>query len=51
MSAEEEKNATCQLPMENGTGENGDSHGRLNKHAFASVIAASIITAIYGHGE
>ncbi|CAJ1930053.1 unnamed protein product [Sphenostylis stenocarpa] len=31
--------------------ENGNSDGRLNKYAFASVMAASIISAVFGYGE
>jgi len=31
--------------------ENGDSHRRLNKYACASVLAASIISSMFGYGE
>lgn len=51
MSTEEETNARCQLSMENGIDENGNSHRRLNKYALASVMAASIISAVFGYGE
>ncbi|XP_027915250.1 probable polyol transporter 3 [Vigna unguiculata] len=35
--------------MENGIDENGNSDGRLNKYAFASVMAASIISVVFGY--
>lgn len=47
----EEKNTIEQLSMENGIIENGNSDGKLNKYAFASVMAASIISAVFGYGE
>lgn len=47
----EEKNTLDQLSMENGIDENGNSDGRLNKYAFASVMAASIISVVFGYGE
>lgn len=37
--------------MENGIGENENSHGSLNKYACSSVMAASIISAVFGYGE
>lgn len=52
MSVEEEKSAHCQRPMENGTSESGEySHRTFNRHAFASAMAASIISAVYGYGD
>ncbi|RDX67230.1 putative polyol transporter 6, partial [Mucuna pruriens] len=42
-------NARCQLSMENCIDENGNSHGKLNKYACASVMAASIISAVFGY--
>ncbi|KAL2348496.1 hypothetical protein Fmac_002496 [Flemingia macrophylla] len=50
MSKEEETNGRCQLSMEN-VDENEDNHGKLNKYAFASVMAASIISVVFGYGE
>ncbi|KAH1157899.1 hypothetical protein GYH30_030234 [Glycine max] len=35
--------------MENGIGENENSHGSLNKYACSSVMAASIISAVFGY--
>ncbi|XP_061342311.1 probable polyol transporter 6 [Gastrolobium bilobum] len=49
MSAEDVKNGHCQLPVENGIGEHGVSHSGLNKYACACVIAACIISAIFGY--
>ncbi|KAJ1398447.1 Sugar/inositol transporter [Sesbania bispinosa] len=49
MLMEEEKTAHCQRPTENGTGESGDSHGRLNMYACCSVLVASIISVLYGY--
>ncbi|KAK7406664.1 hypothetical protein VNO78_08293 [Psophocarpus tetragonolobus] len=49
MSTEEETNARCQLSMENGIDENGNSHGGLSKYACGSVMAASIISAVFGY--
>jgi len=46
-TTKEEKNTS----MENGIHENGNSDGRLNKYACASVMAASIISAVFGYGE
>ncbi|XP_057425504.1 probable polyol transporter 3 [Lotus japonicus] len=42
MSMEEKK-------IENGSGDFGDSHKRLNMYACASVVAASVIFALYGY--
>lgn len=44
MSMEEKK-------IENGSGDFGDSHKRLNMYACASVVAASVIFALYGYGN
>ncbi|XP_020216857.1 probable polyol transporter 6 [Cajanus cajan] len=38
-----------QQSIENGIRENGDNHRRLNKYAFASVLAASIVSSIFGY--
>ncbi|KAG4987901.1 hypothetical protein AAZX31_11G064300 [Glycine max] len=47
MSAKD-TNGQCQLPKEDGNGENGDSQ-KLNKYACACVTAATIISAIFGY--
>jgi len=50
MSSRDE-NTNGQHFMENGIRENGDRHRRLNKYACASVLAASIVSAMFGYGE
>lgn len=40
----EDKNTNGQLFME-------DSHRRVNKYACASVLAACIVSAMFGYGE
>ncbi|KHN36135.1 hypothetical protein glysoja_003258 [Glycine soja] len=42
----EDKNAGGQQFMEN-----GDNHKGLNKYACASVLAANIVSAIFGYGN
>ncbi|KAL9327750.1 hypothetical protein ACSQ67_002753 [Phaseolus vulgaris] len=48
-TTQEEKHTLKQLSMENGIDKNGNSDGRLNKYACASVMAASIISAVFGY--
>ncbi|KAK7367428.1 hypothetical protein VNO80_09440 [Phaseolus coccineus] len=48
-TTEEEKTTLDQQSMENGIDKNGNSDGRLNKYACASVMAASIISAVFGY--
>ncbi|CAJ1930057.1 unnamed protein product [Sphenostylis stenocarpa] len=49
--ASEDKNTNGQQFMENGIRENKETHRRLNKYACASVLAASIVSAMFGYGE
>lgn len=46
----DDKNADDQH-IENGIRKNGDSYRKLNKYACASVLAASIVSAMFGYGE
>ncbi|CAL0311505.1 unnamed protein product [Lupinus luteus] len=49
MSKEKEIEGHYHLPMENGAGEYGKSHDRLNTYACTCVLAASIISAVFGY--
>lgn len=51
MSTQEKNNTHCKHPMENRSGENGETNRRLNLYACVSVMAASILSAIYGYGD